>query len=96
MGKNKNQPLFRITISTVSGVEMKFWVKRGYTISHVAPWLWRELVKRNIHSKNSNVCYSLTCDDVRMDWAKKFRDYNIRDDVDVLPKIVVVFRLFGT
>jgi hypothetical protein len=30
-----------------------------------------------------------------MDWGKKFRDYNIRDDVDVLPALTVVLRRFG-
>ena len=74
---------------------MNFLVKRGYTIRNVSPRLWQQMLKLKVSSKNSGACYDLVCDNVRMEWGKKFRDYNIRDDVDVLPQIVVVFRRFG-
>jgi hypothetical protein len=95
MGKNTHQPLFRITISVLSGVEMSFWVKRGYTISHLGRPLWDKMLRHKIVSEDDQICYSLACDGVRMDWSKKFRDYNIRDDVDVLPALTVVLRRFG-
>ena len=54
------------------------------------------MLKRKIVSKNSHTSYDLACDGVKMDWSKKLRDYNIRDDVDVLPALVVVLRRPGT
>ena len=96
MGKNTHQPLFRITVSTLDGVEMSFLVKRGYTVNTLSPRLWNQMLKRNIVSRNSDACLDLACDGVRMDWSKKLKDYNIRDDVDVLPALVVVVRRFGT
>jgi hypothetical protein len=96
MGKNTHQPLFRITVSTLDGVEMSFLVKRGYVIGTLGPRLWGQMLKRNIVSKNSHVSYDLACDGVKMVWGKKLKDYNIRDDVDVLPALVVVLRRLGT
>ena len=96
MGKNTHQPLFRITVSTLNGVEMPFLVKRGYTVHTLGPRLWDQMLKRKIVSKNSHTSYDLACDGVKMDWSKKLRDYNIRDDVDVLPALVVVLRRVGT
>ena len=99
MGKNTHQPLFRITVSTLSGVEMPFLVKRGYCVHTLGPRLWNQMLKRNIVSRNTGnagTSYDLACDGVKMDWSKKLRDYNIRDDVDVLPALVVVLRRPGT
>ena len=96
MGKHTHQPLFRITVSTLDGVEMSFWVKRGYTVNSLSPRLWNQMLKRNIVSKNSHTSYDLACDGVKMVWGKKLKDYNIRDDVDVLPALVVVLRRLGT
>ena len=96
MGKNTHQPLFRITVSTLDGVEMSFLVKRGYTVNTLSPRLWNQMLKRNIVSRNAGACLDLACDGVKMDWSKKLKDYNIRDDVDVLPALVVVLRRPGT
>ena len=96
MGKNTHQLLFRITVSTLNGVEMSFLVKRGYTINTLGPRLWNQMLKRNIVSMNSHTCFDLACDGVKMVWGKKLKDYNIRDDVDVLPALVVVLRRPGT
>ena len=96
MGKNTHQPLFRITVSTLSGVEMPFLVKRGYCVHTLGPRLWNQMLKRNIVSGNSDACLDLACNGVKMDWSKQLKDYNIRDDVDVLPALVVVLRRFGT
>ena len=71
-------------------------VKRGYCVFSLSPRLWTEMRKRNIVSMNSHTCYDLACDGVKMDWSKKLKDYNIRDDVDVLPALVVVLRRPGT
>ena len=71
-------------------------VKRGYTVSNLAPRLWNQMLKRNMVSRNSDACLDLACDGVKMDWNKKLKDYNIRDDVDVLPALVVVLRRPGT
>ena len=96
MGKNTKQPLFRISVSTLDGVEMKFLVKRGYQVSNLAPRLWKKMLKLNIVSKNTDACLDLACDGVKMSWSKKLKDYNIRDDVNVSPALVVVLRRFGT
>ena len=96
MAKNTKQPLFRISVSTLDGVEMKFLVKRGYQVSNLAPRLWKKMLKLNIVSKNTDACLDLACDGVKMSWSKKLKDYNIRDDVDVSPALVVVLRRFGT
>ena len=96
MGKNTHQPLFRITVSTLNGVEMSFLVKRGYTVNTLSPRLWSRMLKLNIVSRNAGACLDLACDGVKMDWSKKLRDYNIRDNVDVLPALVVVLRRPGT
>ena len=96
MGKNTHQPLFRITVSTLNGVEMSFLVKLGYTVNTLGPRLWNQMLKRNIVSRNTGTCYDLACDGVKMDWGKKLKDYNVRDDVDVLPALVVVLRRLGT
>ena len=37
MGKNTQQPLFRITVSTLDGEGMSFLVKRGYTVNTLSP-----------------------------------------------------------
>ena len=95
MGKNRDQPLFRITISTMTGVEMSFLVKRGYRWTHLGPYLWRGMLKRKIVSRDSNVSYDVACDGKRVDWGKKLRDYNIRDDVDPLPALTLVLRRPG-
>ena len=76
-------------------MEMSFWVKRGYTISYLGRPLWVKMLRHNIVSKDSSLCYVLVCDGVKMNWGNKFRDYNIRDGVDVLPALTVVLRRVG-
>jgi len=95
MGKNRDQPLFRITISTLTGVEMSFLVKRGYRWTHLSKDLWDQLLKQNIVSKDSSVSYDVACDGRRVDWGKKLKDYNVRDDVDHLPHLTLVLRRPG-
>jgi hypothetical protein len=65
MGKNTQQPLFRITVLTLDGMDMSFLVKRGYTISNLAPRLWNQMLKRNIVSGNSDACLDLACNGVK-------------------------------
>jgi hypothetical protein len=95
MGKNKNKPMFRISVSTLSGVEMSFLVKRGYRFSHLGPLLWEEMLCRGIVSRWDRTSYDLVCDGEKVDWNCKLMDYNIRDDVEILPSLVVVLRRTG-
>jgi len=83
-------------IETCGGTEMKFWVKRGYTISNLGRRLYQKMLKLEVISRDCECGYALSCDDVRMEWHKRWKDYNIKDDVEVLPRIVVFVRLFGT
>ncbi len=96
MGKHTHQPLFQITIETCGGTEMKFWVKRGYCINELGRRLYQKTLKLELVSRDCEACFGLACDNVKMDWSKKWEDYNIRDDVEVLPRIVVLVNLFGT
>ena len=89
MGKHTHQPLFQITIETCGGTEMKFWVKRGYQIGNVGRRLYQKMLKLEVISRDCECGYALSCDDVRMEWHKRWKDYNIRDGLEVLPRIVV-------
>jgi hypothetical protein len=94
MGKNKNKPMFRISVSTLSGVEMSFLVKRGYSFSYLGPLLWEKL-RLGIVSRWDHTSYVLVCSGKKVVWSCKLMDYNVRDDVEILPSLVVVLRRPG-
>ena len=95
MGKNTNKPMFRISVSTLSGVEMSFLVKRGYRFSHLGPLLWEETLCQGIVSRWDRTSYDLVCDGEKVDWNCKLKDYSISEDVEILPSLVVVLRRPG-
>ena len=96
MGKNKNKPMFRISVSTLSGVEMSFLVKRDYSCIHLGLLLFEEMMSRGILSRRDHATtYDLVCDGEKVDCNCKLMDYSIRDDVEILPSLVVVLRRPG-
>ena len=95
MGKNTNKPMFRISVSTLSGMEMSFLVKRSYSVSYLGPLLWEKMLRRGIVSRWDHTSFDLVCDGKKVVWSCKLRDYNIRDDVEILPSLVVVLRRPG-
>jgi hypothetical protein len=96
MGKNKNEPPFHITVSTLSGVEMSFLVKRDYSCIHLGLLLFEEMMSRGILSRwDRTTTYDLVCDGEKVDWNCKLKDYSISEDVEILPSLVVVLRRTG-
>ena len=96
MGKHQRQPLFQITVSTLSGVEMSFWVKRDYSCIHSGLLLVEEMIRQGILFRwDPRITYDLVCNGEKVDWNCKLKDYNITEDVEIMPSLVVVLRRRG-
>ena len=95
MGKHKSKPMFRISVSTLIGVEMPFLVKRSYSFSHLGPLLWEKMLRRGVVSRWDHTSYDMLCSGKTVVWSCKLMDYNVRDDVEILPSLVVVLRRPG-
>ena len=93
MGKNGRQPLFYVTVSTMSGVEMRFLVKRGHKCGYLIDRVWKRMARLGIIAEREVCGMDLACNNERVDLSKKLKDYNIREDVDPLPKLTVWLRL---
>ena len=87
--------MFRISVSTLNGVEMSFLVKRSDSFSYLGPLLWEKMVRRGIVSRWDHTSYDLVCNGKQVDWNCKLKGYSISEDVEILPSLVVVLRRTG-
>ena len=92
MGKNGHQPLFYVTVSTMSGVEMRFLVKRGHKCQYLCRRVWQRMARLGIIAPRTVCGMDLACNNERVDLSKKLKDYNIREDVEPLPELIAVLR----
>jgi hypothetical protein len=74
---------------------MSFLVKRSYSFSYLGPLLWEKMLRRGIVSRWDHASYDLVCGGKKVVWSCKLMDYNVRDDVEILPALVVVLRRTG-
>ena len=92
MGRNARQPLFYVTVSTMSGVDMRFLVKRGHNCGYLAERVWKRMGRLGILAERDECGLDLACNNERVDLRKRLKDYNVRDDVDPLPVLTVWLR----
>ena len=70
-------------------------VKRSYSFSYLGPLLWEKMLRLGIVSRWDHTSYDLVCSGKKVVWSCKLMDYNVRDDVEILPSLVVVLRRPG-
>ena len=81
MGKNSHQPLFRITASTISSVEMQVLVKREYKMWRLSHMVWAWMYDLGfIPEEGCGI--DLACDGERVNLSLLLKDHSIREDLD--------------